>query len=778
MNHSPKKTDPLLSIEHHGGILFTIFAVLQLSCGAGCNCKKADTSKTKPAELSTATSDASRLPPAPTTSTEPLDMVAVGRAYEYGLFDEAFKIISNHEAEDDKTQYLAAKVANAQDKTAHALLLLEKNIPATHNELQVQSTRLHIELLAKLKRLDEAITLCAHFLHTHKQTDSERRDMIKQMGDYYSQTAQYSDAISKYRQAKKMSGPKQSASISIQLGKALFATEQRGKAKDILGPLALKSKYKAVMHDAYQLLKKHHALPKWTVEQQLERMDQLVKHKSWSAALNIVTSLEAKAKGAFAKRLKWEKAQIFFSRRNHYKEALVTLQLLEKTKSPYQDDALFLKARALSRLDLDEKAIVAFRSYAKTTQNGANADRARFFAARLEYYLGKHDAALRSFAQLLGTHRKKKKTIRLRPDTIRDAHFLAGMSAFLIQKFAVAQTHFKAASKNSSNKDAIKRNSYWLAVAQLEQDTPKGQALLEDICREDATNWYALFAARRLQQKNVPNNHCLQLAAQGRDTAVSNDVVHGATTLSIEPTLPLEQISSKASVYASMGLFRPAANALREAEKTGKVNAAAHDWMGHYLQLSAPQYTIRLASNSLDWNDDGLKEKLGKAAYPLPYAQLVHKQEDQHGLPPFLIHSIARKESLFDPFARSYAGALGMMQMMPATYETNRKRAQLPKLRPRQIPNPAQSIVAGGFELAHLLEKFDSNLPLAIMAYNGGSKAVERWIARSGEFPTDVFVEKAGFAQTRNYVRRVYQNIVRYRLLYDAPLPILPAQIQ
>ena len=162
------------------------------------------------------------------------------------------------------------------------------------------------------------------------------------------------------------------------------------------------------------------------------------------------------------------------------------------------------------------------------------------------------------------------------------------------------------------------------------------------------------------------------------------------------------------------------------------------------------------------------------AAYPTPYATGARTVEAAHDLPSDLIFAIARKESLFDPHAVSWVGAMGMMQMMPKTYEANRKKAGLPALSEGELPGPVASIQAAGFELADLFEKFEGSLPLSIMAYNGGAAAVTRWISRSGGLTLDVFVEKVGFGQTRNYVRRVTQNLVRYRLLQGKPIPKLP----
>lgn len=119
-----------------------------------------------------------------------------------------------------------------------------------------------------------------------------------------------------------------------------------------------------------------------------------------------------------------------------------------------------------------------------------------------------------------------------------------------------------------------------------------------------------------------------------------------------------------------------------------------------------------------------------------------------------------------------------MMQMMPRTYEANRKKAGLPPLKEGELPGPVPSIKAAGHEFATLFDQFRGSLPLAIMAYNGGAAAVERWVTRSGGLPLDVFVEKVGFGQTRNYVRRVTKNLIRYRLLSGKPIPTLPDTIE
>ena len=238
--------------------------------------------------------------------------------------------------------------------------------------------------------------------------------------------------------------------------------------------------------------------------------------------------------------------------------------------------------------------------------------------------------------------------------------------------------------------------------------------------------------------------------------------------------MPFENLSPLAALFARAGFYKDAANTLYDLEKSKKVKLSAAEWISHYTALEAPHYAIRRAGAALSWPPESKDRWLAEAAYPTPLTELVQQMEKKHDLPSLLLYAIARKESLFDPKAVSRVGAMGLMQMMPRTYETNRKRAGLPKLKEGELPGPEESILAASQEFADLFKRFDNSLPLVIMAYNGGPHAVDRWLSRSGDLPLDVFVEKVGFVETRNYVRRVTRNLVRYRQLHGEPPPELP----
>jgi soluble lytic murein transglycosylase-like protein len=117
-----------------------------------------------------------------------------------------------------------------------------------------------------------------------------------------------------------------------------------------------------------------------------------------------------------------------------------------------------------------------------------------------------------------------------------------------------------------------------------------------------------------------------------------------------------------------------------------------------------------------------------------------------HGLDHRLLHAMIAVESGYDPTAVSPKGAIGLMQVMPATGA---------RFGADDLNDPRQNLAAGARYLKSLLMKFDGNLPLAIAAYNAGEGAVVRY--RNAIPP---------FAETRGYVARV---LARYRAQDDTP---------
>ena len=161
-------------------------------------------------------------------------------------------------------------------------------------------------------------------------------------------------------------------------------------------------------------------------------------------------------------------------------------------------------------------------------------------------------------------------------------------------------------------------------------------------------------------------------------------------------------------------------------------------------------------------------------AFPLGYQQLIQAFVPPH-VDPFLVAGLIREESLYSARVVSPVGAIGLMQLMPATAEQVARQLNLvdSKYEFDQLYDPTHNIQLGAHYLGQLLEEYQGNLMYSVAAYNAGPQTVNRWIAKYGHRPPDEFVEFIGYRETRGYVKRVLGSYRIYRALFGKTcLPI------
>lgn len=153
--------------------------------------------------------------------------------------------------------------------------------------------------------------------------------------------------------------------------------------------------------------------------------------------------------------------------------------------------------------------------------------------------------------------------------------------------------------------------------------------------------------------------------------------------------------------------------------------------------------------------------------FPLAYADSIHSTAQEVALSPQLIYAIARQESAFMHDVRSSAGALGLMQLMPATGRETAAGMGM-RISNQDLLIPETNIAIGSRYLSSLLKSFDGNRILAAAAYNAGPNRVRQWLQRTAEAPVpfDVWIETIPYGETRNYVESVltYSVIYGYRM--------------
>ena len=134
-----------------------------------------------------------------------------------------------------------------------------------------------------------------------------------------------------------------------------------------------------------------------------------------------------------------------------------------------------------------------------------------------------------------------------------------------------------------------------------------------------------------------------------------------------------------------------------------------------------------------------------------------------------LVLAMTRQESGFDQAAVSPAGALGMMQLMPATAKTVAKSLEMPFSQQRLLNDRRYNLTLGRAYLQSLIDRYGGSYVLAVAAYNAGPARVSQWVhdlgdPRSKEIDVIDWVESIPFGETRTYIQRVLENLQVYRL--------------
>ena len=148
--------------------------------------------------------------------------------------------------------------------------------------------------------------------------------------------------------------------------------------------------------------------------------------------------------------------------------------------------------------------------------------------------------------------------------------------------------------------------------------------------------------------------------------------------------------------------------------------------------------------------------------YPRAYWKTVEKLSGKYDIDPFLVLSVIREESRFDPNARSVAGALGLMQLMPGTASRLDRRLGLGAGSSAGILNVNNNLHLGIYYLSRLVKEFGS-YTYAIAAYNAGEEAVKKWLSKGKYLSADEFIEDIPYAETRNYVKKVISSYFEYQ---------------
>ena len=159
-------------------------------------------------------------------------------------------------------------------------------------------------------------------------------------------------------------------------------------------------------------------------------------------------------------------------------------------------------------------------------------------------------------------------------------------------------------------------------------------------------------------------------------------------------------------------------------------------------------------------------EKLQRKLYPRYYANAVDRYAKLYNVDTFLVAAMILEESRYNAAAVSWAGAIGLMQIMPATGRELAQRLKIRRFRTSMLKQPDINIRMGTKYIADLNSWFNNNPMLVIGAYNGGPGRMKRWVSTKSIKDIDLFVEKITIRETRLHIKKVIDSYDNYVQLY------------
>ena len=369
---------------------------------------------------------------------------------------------------------------------------------------------------------------------------------------------------------------------------------------------------------------------------------------------------------------------------------------------------------------------------------------AAFRAAWIVSRAGRTDAAVGRYREFLSTRTDAQ------PGQRSEAAWELGWALFNARRYAEAAPALAQAAELATKSLEKGRGKYWSALSLSRSGDLQGaQRVWQQLVAERPLTYYALLAEARLRERGVT----VAPPALAVARRVAPQVRMPAAVLWLR-ALGFDREAS-ARIVASEDAIR----ATVARDRGDEALALA------YLSLGYAQRAYAIAQRHGDDLDQAPTEStrwVWDCAYPRPHAGAVEAAEDASGLPRHYLFAIMRQESAFNGRDVSSARAIGLLQMIPPT--TRRVARELGiEFREEMLFDPAYNIRVGGHYIGKLYTQYQGVLPRAIGAYNAGPGAMGRWVRERGTMDLDMFTEAIPFDETRIYVRRVLQNLARYR---------------
>ena len=410
----------------------------------------------------------------------------------------------------------------------------------------------------------------------------------------------------------------------------------------------------------------------------------------------------------------------------------------------------YAKGNYLDALSLAEKAYRKYDGHPDSTK-------VLLLAAKSAVASGEYEDAKTNFTLLLNKHGGTVEAA--------EASFRLGLLEYRLKHYAPSAAYFERLLALSQGKDFEYRALYWQWRAQQKLDRAKSASYAAPLLAKYPMTYYGLRARAELD---------------GGTMDLPNEPTSAKAELRL---LETERLAwERFTVLLRAGWFREAERELEslpEPQSNDERLIRAKYWAATLRYDNA----IILMNKAFEENPALLQVSLLRMVFPKEYLNFVTHASKASGVGPEWLLSIMRQESSFRPEIKSPSNAYGVMQLVNGTAAEIAKDLKVKDFSNEQLNDPEMSLKLGSVYFSRLERSFNSNVALALAAYNAGPTRVRRWLnarkdlspleaAPSSAPESEVWIDELPWEETSHYVKAVLRNWLIYKILDGSKLTL------
>ena len=545
------------------------------------------------------------------------------------------------------------------------------------------------------------------------------------------------------------------AAVELALGKA-YLHSSRAEGADVLRHLYYTMPLSEQAETAATVLAAQgYPLDGNYAEEKL-RGDLLAKSNHWAEAIKSYRRAESLAVGTQLGDVRIALADVL-----RHTNAGESRRLLRDTVATGEANAerLYLIGE-LARNDSDDSAVVANLEVMRLSCTASPwFEQALISAANMALLEKNYDRAIALFNEAAQRFRQSQRASY--------SHWKAAWILYRQGRTSDARRAFEEQVELYPDRPEVTAALYWRArLAEVDGDIGMARAWYAKLSERYSSFYYAVLARERL----------IALSSTPAPVHTQDDIL--AHIPARKPTPPEAQQTEpppnrlraeKARLLSNAGLYE---FAIRELQSEGA--GQGPNWMTLMIaRIHADdadhkgiQYLKKVVNGYYSYDSPGLPRAYWELLFPRPYWSDLVADAQANQLDPYLVASLIRQESEFNPYVVSHANAYGLMQLLPKVGKQEAHAAHLSGYTTQSLLTPRTNLLLGTHYFRKMVNAYNGQVEYALAAYNAGSNRVDEWLADGHFRDVPEFVESIPFTETREYVQAILRNAQVYQRLY------------